>query len=270
MSIANLFYPNNDALYCGSINISGGGSIDTQNIAVNNITEYTPGNGVNLNGVLFDDNAVETFPLALGKKIVLYNGSSPLPPNLFQYYGFAVQANSLESHVDKTTTNFNYYAGTSATTGNLLLTIPGTGGVILPNITPSPTASSLSFYNELSIAIAFTGPWAGPVIGTFHMTRIGNVISMQLITGIFAAFSGTGAPITSTTALPVGYRPVQNVNQIVMVGNGTGPSGDIPGTLEILTTGIMSFDYGLSGTDTQPFTSGTPTVYVFSCAYNAT
>jgi hypothetical protein len=269
MSIANLFYPNNDDLYCGSINVSGGGSLDTPNIAVNNITEYTPGNGVNLNGVLFDDNGVETFPLALGKKIVLYNGSSPLPPNLFQYYGFAVQAGSLESHVDKTTTNFNYYAGTSTTTGLLLLTIPGTGGVILPNITPSPTASSLSFYNETTVAIPFTGPWTGPVIGIFHITRIGNIVSMQLTSGMIAAYAAT-APITSTTALPVGYRPFQIFYQLVMVGNGSSPSGDIPGTLIILSNGIMTFSYGVTGTTNIPFTSGSPTVYNFTCNYNAT
>jgi hypothetical protein len=270
MSIANLFYPNNDVLYCGSINTSGG-SIDSPNITVNNITEYTSGNGVNLNGVLFDDNGIETFPLTLGKKIVLYNGSSPFPPNLFQYYGFAVQANALELHVDKTTTNFNYYAGTSATTGNLLLTVPGTGGIILPNITPSPTASSLSFYNELSVALAFTGPWAGPVIGTFHITRIGNVITMQLTAGMVAAFA-TGAVITSTTALPVGYRPYQPVNQIVIVSNGASPSGDIPGTLAINSTGFMTFYYGITGLSPTgvTFSGGSPTVYVFSCTYIAT
>lgn len=59
------------------------------------------------------------------KKLVLYDGVG----NANQFYGFGVNAGMLTSQIESTSNQFAWYAATSASASNQVMTLSGTGNL---------------------------------------------------------------------------------------------------------------------------------------------
>lgn len=190
-------------------------------------------------GVTSPDFLLE-FPTTTGSKICLWKGAA----NQHQIFGFNINSAELNYQVNTTGSNHVFKAGTSSTTSNTLLTIPGnTGGVILP--TTGGTASALTYYQESeAITFSVSGPWtARNWVVTF--TRVGNIVTMTW-PGLSAAVTSIGNQINSSAPIPVRYRPA-SIGWPVKTIDGASSIVINNGDLYVLTGGVLNITSNNNG-----------------------
>lgn len=136
--------------------------------------------------------------------------------------------------------------------------------------TTGGTAASLNFYSETTqTPFSLTGnPFnVSPQNTTVRYVRVGKIVTV-LFTGITAASgAGSAGNITSTTLIPLEYRPAITFKNITTVVN-TG--AQTVGTVQIDTAGVMTFTRASAiGNTENTFQAGGPTVGVdsFQCAW---
>lgn len=78
---------------------------------------------------------------ATNRKIVLFEAAN----NDHQYFGFGINTDVLRSQVNVTTSRYEWHAGTSATTSNLLMSLMGTGRLGIGVANPVATVHTQSF-----------------------------------------------------------------------------------------------------------------------------
>ncbi len=79
--------------------------------------------------------------------------------------------------------------------------------------------TALSYYEEYSNVLTYSGIWASSQTGTAKYTKVGSVVTINLDS--FSATANTASLITST-AIPTQFRPVDTITNIVLTyNNGT-------------------------------------------------
>lgn len=80
------------------------------------------------------------------------------------------------------------------------------GGVVFKNTTSGYVPSGLTYYEEYTNTIPFSGPWASPINSTIKITRIGRVCTLTILP-IANTASTSASFITSSAAVPARFLP---------------------------------------------------------------
>ncbi len=138
---------------------------------------------------------------------------------------------------------------TSVTADTLLL--PTAGG----------TATSLNYYEEYTHTTEVTGPWAGTLTMTIHVTRVGRMMNLYQHGTVQGTWSASAIAQT-VTALPARFRCATGLRPMVStLNNGVATER----LTEARTTG--QFEFFGSGTN-GPFTSGICGIYPWTMSYS--
>lgn len=186
-----------------------------------------------------------TFPSAVkNRRISLYTTVD----NDNQYFGFGINPSAMRCQVDGTSSDFIFYAGTSATTSVELMRIKGTGGgILLP--TSGGTATALTYYEQSSFSSTFTCGSVSTGSVTINAVRIG--ILVYLYFGSISLPAGTAGTFTNNTLIPSKWRsnantywtvPVTNASVIVAGRLSINNAGNI-----VIAADITGANFGTSG-----------------------
>ena len=238
-------------------------TVTTDNVTtlnVSTIQSNPPGGNVNFQGIVFYSTNQIAFPIApLNRKLSL--GSTTLPTDTTEFYGFGTQANTLVYEVESTSANHIFYAATGPSTNIELLRVVGNnGGVIFPSV-GAATAGQLNYYENNSLSYAFSGIWATTYNATIDITRIGNQVTLS-VTSTFAAATGSG--VITSTAIASRFFPVAAVAFAIPI---TDNATNSIGTLQLSTSGILQISTGSNSAFSGSSTLGNSGFLGFSVSY---
>lgn len=181
------------------------------------------------------------------RKICLFSTAD----NVNQFYGLGVTAGKMELHVDATSSDITFLAGTSSSASNTLMTIKGGGGITLPT-SGGAAANTLNYYEENAVhTTTFQGIWASAQTPTTcKITRIGKMVTWVVSQTL--ATANTASNITMATVLPSKWRPQVNIaRQLSTVDNGVSGNGAISvgsdGSCSIYPSATLASSFAGSG-----------------------
>ncbi len=136
-------------------------------------------------------NVTSTSGPVTGDSLVRYDGSS----------GNFVEVSSIVSG----SVNTQFYGASGP--------VISAEGVSYPNFVAPSLSNILKYYISQNVILSYTGPYlVSPSTLTLFCERIGNVVTVQMVSGIVAASADAVAPaaIVTTTGIPAFARPVAN------------------------------------------------------------
>jgi hypothetical protein len=117
--------------------------------------------------------------------------------------------------------------------------------------TTGGTGTALNYYEELTHTSNVTGIWAAAQAVTMKLTRIGNQVNVQF--NNVSAAATINATIALDIALPARFRPGQAKMFFCKVMDN---SADVSGTVEVLSTGFMTWRVGIATSFTSSGNGG--------------
>lgn len=110
--------------------------------------------------------------------------------------------------------------------------------IFLPTVGGTPTA--LNYYENISSSFAFGGIWPVPNNTIIDITRIGNLVVLNVYPGIIAA-AIFGVVIVTLVAIPVRMRPVATISAALSItDNGVLSIGQVV----LSSAGILTISHG--------------------------
>jgi hypothetical protein len=257
MSLINILVPNDEYnIYCNSITAN---AFNIDDLTVTNLT-VTNLNAANINADNVDASdvnaAVVVAPTVNTNSLNSFSTGNINVGNLLKA--------SSGINVDSIT---EYTSGHGVTINNINFTdtnviqLPvgnSTAGIILPNTFTSPASNQLTYYSTNNISFSFSGIWATSQTANVSITRIGNQVTLSLLSVISATAVVPNSFINSST-IPSAFLPINTIRVPILVL--TAPGGtqaDSFGTLIIFTTGLMNMYVGSYGGNITPISYPNP------------
>jgi len=169
------------------------------------------------------------------------------------------------------------YGGTGVNNGSSTITIGGnvtfsgayafTGTLTNTTSVTFPTSGTLIEGANTAPSVTFTGPWSSTQAATCYFGRAGKVVTMSIPDLLYAISGSTNTTnITSSGAVPSGYRPPFTVSMRLQINVGT--SGANQGTLSVNSSGTITIQTASnpnSASSSWAGTSGTTAVGSYGC-----
>lgn len=212
-----------------SLDVSG--TINTNNVQTDIVTEKTPNAGVTIETVLVKDGAVTT-------------------PGLVSVGG-VLRASTIQENVNN--------AGVE-----IELALLRDGGITLSNAVAGYVPTPLNFYERYDVGGTVSGIWAAP-IGVFPIIiRTGTSVVFFITSAI--ANATTSAQITLDTPIPARFRPPTSfLHQIVVYDDSATPT---QGAVIIQADGVVVIGLGLTTSNfTGTATTSTSGYETWSVSY---
>jgi len=155
--------------------------------------------------------------------------------------------------------------GTTSAQSNLIVSATSVSTqvpILLP--TTGGTPGNLSYYEQYNVTFTWTGIWATNPTNTVSMTRIGNVVTLTILSGIFNPNASISAAITAVTTIPARMRPLGLIaGPITIIDNGSNNLG----LLLVQTSGVLLVYTGYGAPYSGSSTSGGSGFFGFTISY---